>query len=329
MNKERMKKALALALAVLLGFNCAGLYLLHQEVASLKGQISSMSSSLRANIDSLNYGMGSQIGYLEELIKKDQSILSDSSVDYRLKGNKIRVELRAVPKTLSVGEELFARVYAGDQVYEAQADSDGLAVVETEMAEYIKPVFLIKSADGLRQEALDEVYTGSLFEADIETLWGETSPGGGNPDSEAEKWGLTVWIYARNERLPFAPEEVTSAEFVVKNSGVREVSNGIAEAVAAEVTVADGDFLFSENAGDRIPAKEIQSVKEESAGYWADLSQYRDRKDGIRYDVYFCLTTADGTRFQTPYDAVASFSTDEKSRSDMTISGGVLTPVYQ
>ena len=329
MNRERMKKALALVLVVLLGINSVGLYLLHRELTSLKYQLSGMASSLRANIDSLNYEIGNRYGYLEELIRKDQSMLSDSSVSCRLKADKIRVEMQAVSKTLSGGEELFARVYAGDRMYEAPVSQDGLAVIETGMAEYIRPVFVIKSTDGIRQEAMDEIYTGSLFEAGIETRWGEDSLGVITRNADEQRWGLTAWIFARNEGLPFVPDEVTSAEFVVKNSGIRESSDGPAEVAAVEVAGADGEFLFSENAGDRIPAKAIQGVKGESVGYWADLSGYRDRKDGIRYDVYFCLTTADGVRFQTPYDAVASFSTDENSWSDMTTNGGILAPVYR
>lgn len=322
MNKENWIKAAACLCAGIFLLDSLWIFELRREVDALESRVDVMETNLKSRINSLQSEMGNSYSRMEELLEKEQSMFSSTALDYKLKGSKISVSMQAFPKELSEDESIFARIYAGDRIYEKQADEDGRAEILIDMTDSIKPVFVIKSDNSVRQEALNDAYTGYLFEAGVNSIWGAQESLG--------SYSLTTWITPYSDELPFDPNEVAKAEFVVKNSGIREEGNGNAGssvAMAVELTNEDGMEIFEEDAGDRIPAVLMHGASREQAAFYADLSQYADRKDSFRYDVYLCLTTKDGTRFYTPTDSVAAFSVEETS-STTSSGNGRLVPVY-
>lgn len=325
MKKEELKKIAMAAGALLLLLDSVWILNMKGRLRSLESQLSGTESRISNSMYSMESRMESRYTELEELLKREQSILSDSSVDFKLKGDKVLVRMQAIPKEISKDEEIVARIYAGEAMYETKADAGGCAELLIDMAESVKPVFLIRSENGVRQEAMEETYTGYLFEADIYSVWG---------DSEStESWGLTTWVNARDGgSLPFSPEDVETAEYVVKNTGTAADLNGgensgQATESAVYISAEEQERIFDEDAGERIPAAEMNGANAQTVGYYADLSRYRERGDGIEYEVYLCLTTKDKTRFYTPYNSVSTFISDKNTES-RSCGYGILVPVY-
>lgn len=65
--------------------------------------------------------------------------------------------------------------------------------------------------------------------------------------------------------------------------------------------------------GDRMAARKLAEGGL-PIGYAADLTDYSQRKDGMRYEVYLMITTRDGMRYVTPDNPIASFSSYEGGR---------------
>lgn len=323
MSKEKWKSMGIILLIFILTVNVVLLMKVTKELGDVRSKLSGMENNLQSRMDTISYEMRSRLEALEESQKKEQSLLSDSSLDYKLQGDKILVTIKAVPKEISETETLYARIYAGDQVYEEEMDRDGRVQIPVEMAETIRPVILIKSEGKTRQETLGEQYTGNMFEAQVYSTW---------EDANKEKWGYTIWISPGDYGLPFDPDQVEKAEFVVQNTGNKQNFDGqsaetAASSAAVEVDESEGERLFTEEAGDRIEAVKMKVSSKDQIGYYADLSQYADRNDSMQYLVYFCLTARDGLRFYTPYESVSDFCTDG-THSSKSCGSGRLVPVF-
>lgn len=317
MNRERLKNAVLLLAAAVLLLDSVWIGSMRSELRSLQGQLSNAEQSLKSSLQILQSETNSRFLSLESSLKKEQSLFSAADADYGLEGNKIAVSLHVVPKELSEDEVIIARVYAGDRIYEKQADEDGRAKLLVDMAETVTPVLLIKSDRGLRQEALEETYTGNLFDAEVYSVWGDS-------------YSLVTYISPYERELPFDPEKVAKAEYVVVNSGELEVQNGsgAAEAVAIEAPYEDVIDIFNGETGERLSAVMMHGANTKHVEYSGDFSRYADRKDGFRYDVYLCLTMEDGTRFYTPSGSTASFAAGSVTAT-MADGNGQLVPIYE
>lgn len=322
MKKETMKEAALAAAILLLVLNSIWIRGLKSEIRSLKSQTDDMEMRLSNSMISMENKVSNGYLEVENMIKKDGSMFSGTSVTYKLKGKKLLIQMQAFPKEISNEEELFARVYAGEAMYEEKADAEGYAEILIDMAETVKPVFVMKSENGTRQEAMEETYTGYLFEADVYSTWGY---------SEGDmKWRLTTWVNAREDSLPFDPEEVETAEYIIKSLGAAEETNtdsGVGQAVEEAQYLSREEEVRGLSGAERVPAVKRDGENKKTAEYYADLSAYGERKDGIQYGVYLCLTMKDGTVFYTPFDSVSTFSS-HKNTSEQSSTYGRMVPVY-
>jgi len=331
MNREKIKMAAAFAGAAVLLVNSVWIVGLKKDIRELENRIGNLENNVLDRISSLQSVVGSQYGDMERLLAKESSMLSDASLDFKLKGNKISVSTHVIPKELSDQETVFVRIYAGESIYEKETDADGRAEFLINMAENIRPVVLVKSESGVRQESLEVTDTGYLFEADMYTVWGEDEARNG----ESGKWGLTTWISSVEGSLPFEPGDVEKAEYVIMPAGVvvKDTGNGTAEAAAQPAPLAswtdseEAVRLFDETEGERIPVIEMNGASSSMVGYYGDLSEFMARKDGVEYRVYFCLTTKDGTRFYTQEDSASTFMSRGNS-SSQSCGYGRIVPVY-
>jgi len=322
LNRKYIKVAAAAAMAAVIVVDSFWIIGLKRGVASLEGKISSMENNLLNQMSSMESTVVRQSDNMETILKKGNSLLSDADVRFKLKGNKIAVSVHAMPKALAESETVFVRLYAGESIYEKEADEDGRTEFLIDMAETVRPVVLMKSEAGIRQEALEETYTGYLFAADLYTVWGD--------EDGSVPWGLTTWLTHEGSELPFDPAEVEKAEYVIKPTGIPvDHGDGTAELAAPLVNPEseNGENLFEDTDCERVETVMMNGSNRFHAGYYADLSEFGERKDGVEYAVYLCITTKDKTRFYTTEDSVSTFVSHENS-SSTSCGYGRLVPVY-
>lgn len=341
MNKDKLKNASLIVALVLLAGNMVQIHHIKNELAYLKSLCGSMSTQLHTGVSEVKYQMQYNQNDLENLMQKNNSIFSHTTVDVKPQGKTIVITMSAVPKEADNGEVLIAKVTANGRDYQQEADESNQAVLVIDMADFIKPAFLLKSYTGIRQEVLDEIYTGELFTYNIEGSWSR------QPE---RKMLLYARISARETGFLFAEHDIDRAEFIIRDTGIAKTSGSGNSSTGGSGSRSrggsgggSGSVAVSGTYGPRgaSPTIEIPRGAHTPAAYGAsgtalndgntmkytgDFTEYAARKDGIRYEIYFLLTTRDGTQYVTPDNPIATFSVSDGANS--TGSGsGVLWPV--
>lgn len=348
MKKDNIKTGAFILVLVILASNTIMIGQLKKELREQRAEYGSLENELRNSMGDLQYGVQSQYGEIQDLLSAEQSIFSQTSVELKNNDGQIAVTMRGVPKELASGETVFARVNADGRLQEQELDENYQAVILVDMARVIQPEFVIRSDAGIRQEAMEEIQTSDLLSSHFICMWDLNN-------AVDNKKPLSLWIEPYGEGgLPFAADQVEKAEFILVNSGVVESSqnqgsgSGSATSMAVPAEglnmeafqtlegeripahpMSEQEYMeeLAARAGDGIPAGTVSGMESYGVGFWADLSEYAARKDGIRYDVFFMLTTKDGMHYGTP-DAVASFGSTQKSTS--TSDGeGALMPIFE
>lgn len=277
---------------------------------------------MQNTLEGLRSEIQNQSARVETLLKENASILQENSVSYSLKGNQIAINVYAIPKELEEGETVFAVVKAGDRVYETDLDENHQGTIYADYAESFQTTVAIRSAQGFRQEILEERYATEILCCDTEVSWVDT-----------EHALLNLQVKACEERLPFNVEDIVTAEFIVIDTGiVEEHSGGASGARSKTVSMAvttDGEMTtapLEAIQGERIKAQILNS-SEDYLLLRGDFSEYAQRRDGVRYEISFYIETKDGIIFKEQFDSVASFSKSEDS-SFLGDGGGRLVPVF-
>ncbi len=324
MNKNNIKNAVIVLAFIMITINFFNIYNMKKELKYLRNDNSSFENNIQNSIRDIQYAYRN----VEELIKKDQSIFLTTSVDFKLQDNKLAVTMQAFPKEISNTEKLVAKITADGKVYEQEADENNQAVILVDIAETIKPMFIIKSDAGLRQESLDELYTSDIFTVRVFSEWDNES------ETLEDKMILNLWITSNENTLPFTKNDIEKAEFIITDIGILEEQNSnngdvkaSSSTMAAPVEGKAEDY-FNKLQGDRIPATKLPGEEKYVAGYSADFSEYLNSESGKNYEIYFNLTTKDGMQYITPYNSVASFSVYKGGRSSSSGSE-ILRPIFK
>lgn len=319
MNKDKFKDAVIILAFILLIVNFFNIRSLKDE---LRNDHNRLENNLESRIRNIQYDLQDTYRNMEESLRKEQSIFSYTSVDLELQGNKIEVTIEAVPKKISNTEKLVARVIANDKTYEQDMDEKNQATMTIDMAETIKPVVIIKSDTGLRQESLGELFAGDIFTTKVYSEW-----------SHEKKMILDLWVVPENEQ-PFIEDDIEKAEFIITNGDIilEQYSDGgysvpIKESKAISIEQGVEEF-FNQLEGDVIPAIKLSKEENFVAGYRADFTEYADRQDDTYYEIYFILTTKDGMQYITSYNPVASFRTSKNS-SNASSGEEILRPIFK
>lgn len=324
MNKNNIKNIVIILAFIILTLNFFNIYSMKKEFEYLKNDNSRLENNLQNSINNIQHVYRN----VEELIKKEQSIFLTSSVDLKLQGNKIAVTMKAVPKEISTNEKLVARVIANGVAYEQETDENNQAVILVDMAETVKPMFIIKSDTGLRQESLDELYTSEILTVNVLSEWADESY------SLEDKMILNLWIKDNENELPFTENDIEKAEFIITDSGIVEQPNSNqgydSDSTSAESIPMDakGEYYFNQLQGDVVPASKLPGEGKFVIGYSGDFSKYLNSKEGILYEIYFNLITKDGVQYITPYNSVASFGFSKGGRGSSS-GDDILRPIFK
>lgn len=338
MGKNWLKNGAIAVCAAILILDSFRIKRMEEELAALRSGYNGMGEYVHSGLTDIKNDMRTNQAELEKLIQKGQSMFQGTSVDVRLRDRQMEVSMSAVPKEMDDREILTARIAAGDRVYEQVMDGDNRAVMVIGLVDSITPSFVIKSPDGIRQETLDEIYLDNLLTCQVNGSW--SADVGLNPAEEGRNM-VYAWISAEDGRdtLPFGEEDIEKAEFIVENSGIVErppsgmksgsgwgFGGGRGRVMGSAGGSAAGSRVVHIPQGDRIAARKLAEGGL-PIGYTADLTDYSQRKDGMRYEVYLMITTRDGMRYVTPDNPIASFSSYEGGQN-RSGGSGTMWPVF-
>ena len=152
-----------------------------------------------------------------------------------------------------------------------------------------------------------------------------------------QEWNTTqmsVKVLLPGEDSWLKGEDVTGGTFIlVKNGEYGETSQETNESAGSAMGYAarpGTDAAVPERAvpdGIRLPAKRTTAGETAVISFWGDFGEYAKQKDGVEYDVYFVMETAQGLTFVSAPDPLGEFCYGEDSSSVGT-SGGGLYPVF-
>lgn len=364
MDKNKQKNALIVFCAVLLVINFFQNRNLKEKVEELQNGYNGLANNMQYELTNIRSSMQENSREIKELMEKGQSLFSEASADLKLQGKKLAVTMSAVPKELRPGEILTARVTAGGQIYEKELDEHNRAVLVIDVADCVEPSFVLTSPAGTRQESLDALYTGQLFTCEVQGNWSRDA----EEDSGRNLFYAWISPGTDRDALPFEESDIEEAQFIIKDTGIVETppsggrhgSSGGSENVAAFMSAGTGNRVVRIPEGVPVAARKLAeggggyngadngadsgsvggggensgsvgSVGENSGGsvgYTADLSEYTDKLDGIRYEIYFMLTTKDGMRYVTPDNSIGTFSTYEGGKNRRS-GGSTMWPIFE
>lgn len=337
MNTNKIKDLLLLILILCVGFQMIQMRSFERRIKMLTEQISIVTSNASSMESRLSANFENEIDNLRKEMKKEASLFADSDISVSLSGADIVVSMKAVPKEIAVDETLIFRLETEDGFVEYEADKNYQAEARLPMTSSIEIVALFQSNRGIRQESFERLDTAGLFNVDLNSIWGSDA------ETLEPKHGYTVWLEPNWQQhlLPFDPVDVAKAEFVIHNSGIQElnddnaaVTSAWAQSTAPATPVdsnrlmEDVSYVFAEDFGERMEAIMIEGSNQKRAGYYVELAEaIESRKDGMRYEVYFCITTKDGARYATPSHSVATFAELGKNAS-FGSGDGMMYPVF-
>lgn len=333
MNKSKIKNGVVILAFIMLTANFFNSYSIKKDLENLRNDYLRLERNLDIRIGDIQNTIDNEYENMEALLKEEQSIFSETSINLKLQGNKIAVTMRAVPKEMTTSEKLIARVVANNKAYEQEVDENNQTVILVDIAEAIAPMFIIKSDMGVRQEVLEEVYTSEIFTGRVFSEWDHEED-----NSLKATMKLKAWIVADEEAPPFTENDIEKAEFIIADSGViveeQNSNQGHSTAYSSSNEVSIKEVPLKDKygvgllQGDRVTAIKELGEGKFLVGYSMDFSEYAQREDGIQYEIYFTLTTKDGVQYITPYNPIATFSSSPRSSSSGS-GEEVLRPIFK
>lgn len=311
---DKKEKIITVCLIGALALNSWQIYQLHRDIDRLEDKTMNAYNNLQNNASQSQNILTS---HMEQLLTTQASLFSQTSVDCTLQGKQIAVTLHAIPKELKNDETLLARITTNGKTYEEPAGNNYQVTILLDGAssnEYIQPSFLIRSANGIKQEAIGGFFPSDYLYIPLDCDWIE------NSDDK-----VVLDIRLDKESTALTKAEITQANCIVVDTGIMERrSPGTRESAVSEIAapLANGGIPV----GDNVVA--IRQDDTDSLHYQADLSKYLKQQEGILYDVYFVITTKAGISFVSTDNAIASFSYSRRDGSTTMSGGGGLVPIF-
>lgn len=306
---DHKEKIAVICVVGMLALNSFQLYQLQQDVNHLQEDTQNNIQSLRNDVRNVNSAISGQEHNIQELLTKQASLFSKTSLNYALQGNQLAVTMQAIPKELKNNETLIARITANGKTYQQTMDADHQATLLIDSVEPIQPSLIIQSANGVRQEALQEEYPLQYLTIPLDCGWEDTK--------------LDIYLTPQQATLPLQSKDIAKVECIVVNGGAMEIINSRTPESAAEQAAPMEAGKIPE--GDVVAAAFIN--EDSPLHYQADFSDYLDRKDQILYEIYLVVTSKDGMTFASNQPIASHWSSKNNSRGSS--GSGELHPILE
>lgn len=306
---DHKEKIAVICVVGMLALNSFQLYQLQQDVNHLQEDTQNNIQSLRNDVRNVNSAISGQEHNIQELLTKQASLFSKTSLNYALQGNQLAVTMQAIPKELKNNETLIARITANGKTYQQTMNADHQATLLIDPVEPIQPSLIIQSANGVRQEALQEEYPLQYLIIPLDCGWEDTK--------------LDIYLTPQQATLPLQAKDIAKVECIVVNGGAMEIINSRTPESAAEQAVPMEAGKIPE--GDVVAAAFIN--EDSPLHYQADFSDYLDRKDQILYEIYLVVTSKDGMTFASNQPIASHWSSKNNSRGSS--GSGELHPILE
>lgn len=321
---EKREKIVAACIVGMLALNSCQLYQLQKDVDHLQYSTQNEIQRLRDDVRSVDGAVSGQENRIEELLTKQASLFSQTSIRYTLQGKQLAVTMQGIPKELKNNETLIARITANGKTYEQTTDANHQATLLIDPMESFQPSFIIKSANGVRQEALNEEYPLDYLAIPIGCGWKE--PTQEYPEGQPV---LDIYLTPQKSTIPLQADDIAKVECIVVNTGIVDGRSSVPPEEAAPEPVREFPHESDETAfpeGDIVPAVKINDG--DYLHYQADFTSYTEHKDGIQYEIHLLVTTKNGMTFRSKYNYIADFSYN-KDGSSASSGSGELYPVFE
>lgn len=103
---EHKEKIAVICVVGMLALNSFQLYQLQQDVNHLQEDTQNNIQSLRNDVRNVNSAISGQEHNIQELLTKQASLFSKTSLNYALQGNQLAVTMQAIPKELKNNENI-------------------------------------------------------------------------------------------------------------------------------------------------------------------------------------------------------------------------------
>lgn len=306
---DHKEKIAVICVVGMLALNSFQLYQLQQDVNHLQEDTQNNIQSLRNDVRNVNSAISGQEHNIQELLTKQASLFSKTSLNYALQGNQLAVTMQAIPKELKNNETLIARITANGKTYQQTMNADHQATLLIDPVEPIQPSLIIQSANGVRQEALQEEYPLQYLIIPLDCGWEDTK--------------LDIYLTPQQATLPLQAKDIAKVECIVVNGGAMEIINSRTPESAAEQAAPMEAGKIPE--GDVVAAAFIN--EDSPLHYQADFSDYLDRKDQILYEIYLVVTSKDGMTFASNQPIASHWSSKNNSRGSS--GSGELHPILE
>ena len=266
------------------GISC-GFLLLAKMNHSLETQISVLSqqlSQLGDQYQSLQGELSSQEARIQETLSQQASLFARSEHTLELRDGQPVLTLSLLPKELSPDESLTLSVEGETVPLEMDADGVWQGSIPLPITEGIFPVVRISSSTGVRQEQLDPLYLGGLFQISGESIFSSNTP----------PFQLHMCLYPDKSGPVSDQEDVESLTLIVREEGSGYELGRVEMSPSARPS---SDILFGDH-----------TYPSGLLWYSADLTPYTQKET---YDLEFWLElTLPGGILLTDGNPAASYA---------------------
>lgn len=293
-KKEKKKigmKILLIAVVILLLLQ---LWKMDQKLERLDARIQQIDQNMQNLEQGIPALLRNQSHKIEELMKKEESLLLESSVGARLIGDKLEVTVKAEPKVRKTGESLIAQVMADGTVYEKELDVRNQAVLMIDLAKEVKTTILFLSEEGVKQEILQTLYDTDYLTGGLNSNWEYVTEEG------QEKLFLQTWAVNESEMISLTEEDIAEAAFIITSQRSEPDRDGDTLAKAVEVEIPERELtkeFLEQLEGERVSAKLMPDNGTYRLGFELDFTEYASRTENVEYSIYLVFTTKDGVTF--------------------------------
>lgn len=293
-KKEKKKIGMKILLIGVVILLLLQLWKMDQKLERLDARIQQIDQNMQNLEQGIPALLRNQSHKIEELMKKEESLLLESSVGAKLIGNKLEVTVKAEPKVKQTGESLIAQVVADGRVYEKELDVQNQAILMIDLAKELKTTILFRSEEGVKQEVLQTLYDTGYLMGELSSNWEYVT------EEEKEKIFLRTWAVNGEEMVSLTEEDIAEATFIITAEKTEADGAGDTLAKAMEVEVPEGEMtkeFLEQLEGERIPAKMMTDNGMYRFGFELDFTEYAAREESVEYSIYLVFTTKDGVTF--------------------------------
>lgn len=292
----------------------------NNQIQNLRQSTNSTLNGLMTNVNDIYYRLNKVTYEIQETLESESSLFTKVQVDVVPLTNTIKLNVKAVPKTLDTNERMVlkANVDINDVTYQVDFGNDHEAVIELPFATDIQPTIEIVSETSTKSQVLDSIDTRDMFRLSIDTQWDMTG-------EDYSIFNLTMSVYDQEEKSPLHEDSIEDAFFAIETHPYdEETETEIMEAYKEYVINSDLQDLYMSFL-DENPFHDAEVI------YLNDRISFELELDSEDYQgtnsrILLFVTTESGQIYASSYYNAPTMNV-QKDGSSTSSGGDYLAPI--